>query len=367
MILLRSFQISVVLRRTAAVVAVSLLVLFGLRPSAQNLGLNPFQNLTFTVFERYLDSLRLQAAIPGMSALILQDGVVVWERGFGRADIERAIDATPLTPYQIGGLSQAIGSTLLLKECIDFRAGTLNEAIGVWNPFAPDPAASLGQLIGYVSQTGAYKYDAARFATVTPAIEACGAMPYQRLVAEEIFSPLGLLDSVPGTALATPTLDDIQQFGLTTLARYAFTLGRAAKGYRIDTRGRATRTDVPPSRANAATGLVSTVRDLAKFDAGLRFNTLLRPETLPQAWTPVAPGFPTGLGWFVQGYNGIPVVWQFGVVPNAYSSLILKLPTRGLTLILLANSDGLSPPLALEKGDVTASVFARTFLRVYVP
>ena len=55
-------------------------------------------------------------------------------------------------------------------------------------------------------------------------------------------------------------------------------------------------------------------------------------------------------------------------MPDAFSSLIVKLPTRGLTLILLANSDGLSPPLlALEKGDVTASVFAKTFLRMYVP
>ena len=133
--------------------------------------------------------------------------------------------------------------------------------------------------------------------------------------------------------------------------------------------GRATRTDLPPGRANAATGLVSTARDLAKFDAGLRYNILLQPETQLKMWTPVGPGFPTGLGWFVQTYNGIPVLWQFGVVPDAFSSLILKLPTRGLTLILLANSDGLNPPLqALEKtGDVNASVFARIFLRVYVP
>ena len=71
MILPRSIQIIVVLRRTTVVVVVSLLVLFGLRPSAQSLGQNPFQNLSFTVFERYLDSLRLQAAIPGMSARII--------------------------------------------------------------------------------------------------------------------------------------------------------------------------------------------------------------------------------------------------------------------------------------------------------
>jgi hypothetical protein len=46
---------------------------------------------------------------------------------------------------------------------------------------------------------------------------------------------------------------------------------------------------------------------------------------------------------------------------------VLKLPARGTTLILLANSDGLDALDTLEKGDVTSSVFARTFLRLYVP
>jgi CubicO group peptidase (beta-lactamase class C family) len=349
-------------RRIAAVLVVSLLGLFGLRASAQSLA----PSLTFSLFERYLESLRLQAGIPGMSALILQDGVVVWERGFGRSDIERSFDATPFTPYQIGGLSETIGATLLLKKCIDERGGTLNEPVGLWNPFVADPAATLAHSIAHVAQTGAYKYDPSRFAAITPAIETCSGMSYPRLVAEEVFSQFGLTDSVPGTAFATPTIQDVQQFGLPNLSRYSVTLGRTAKGYRVDTRGRATRTEVAPLRANAATGLVSTVRDLAKFDAALRYNILLKPETLLGSWAPVAPGYPTGLGWFIQGYSGLPVVWQFGVVPDAYSALLVKLPTRGLTLILLANSDALSPS-SLENGDVTASIFARTFLRLYVP
>ena len=54
------------------------------------------------------------------------------------------------------------------------------------------------------------------------------------------------------------------------------------------------------------------------------------------------------------------------MIHDAYSALLVKLPTRGLTLILLANSDALSPD-ALEDGDVMASIFARTFLRLYVP
>jgi CubicO group peptidase (beta-lactamase class C family) len=349
------------------VIAVSLLALVGQRPSAQGLFQTPFQNLTFSLFERYLEALRIQAGIPGMSALILRDGAIVWERGFGRADLDHPVDATPFTPYEIGGLSQSIGATLLLKVCVEEGFDTPNDEIGIWNPFAAEADSTAAHLLGHVSASGAYKFDLTRVAAVTPAIEACSGAPYAQAVAREVFSRLGMVDSVPGTALGAPTQEDVQQFGSFNLSRYAGTLGRIAKPYRVDSRGRASRTDPLPSHANAATGLVSTVRDLSRFDMALRSNVLLRPDTQLQAWSPVRIGFPTGLGWFVQVYKGLPVVWQFGAVPDAYSALMLKLPTRGLTLILLANSDGLSAPQSLEKGDVTASVFARTFLRVYVP
>jgi CubicO group peptidase (beta-lactamase class C family) len=121
---------------------------------------------------------------------------------------------------------------------------------------------------------------------------------------------------------------------------------------------------------NAASGLVSTVRDLARFDAALDSALLLREDTLAVAWSNTANAerskvLPTGLGWFVQSYKGEPIVWHFGFIPNGYSSLILKLPSRRLTLILLANSDGLSAPFELENGDVTRSLFATVFLRLF--
>jgi hypothetical protein len=57
-------------------------------------------------------------------------------------------------------------------------------------------------------------------------------------------------------------------------------------------------------------------------------------------------------------------VWQFGVVHNAYSSLIIKLPERNLTFILLANSDRLVEPFQLPAGDVSRSLFATLFLKL---
>ena len=76
--------------------------------------------------------------------------------------------------------------------------------------------------------------------------------------------------------------------------------------------------------------------------------------------------FPTGLGWFVQTYRNERVVWRFGTVAGAYSSLVIKVPSRNVTLILLANSDGLVAPYDLAQGDLTRSVFANLFLRLAI-
>jgi hypothetical protein len=44
----------------------------------------------------------------------------------------------------------------------------------------------------------------------------------------------------------------------------------------------------------------------------------------------------------------------------------MTLPARGITLILVANSDGLAKPASLAGGDVTVSPFARVFLGLVV-
>src|SRR3989454_1812714 len=71
------------------------------------------QSLTFSLFERYLESLRQQAGIPGLSAAIVQNRAIIWEAGFGLQDVENSIRATPSTPYVIGGLTETFSSVLL--------------------------------------------------------------------------------------------------------------------------------------------------------------------------------------------------------------------------------------------------------------
>lgn len=333
---------------------------FGQRTSAQT--------LTSSLFERYLESLREQAGIPGLSALVLHHGATIWEQGFGRADLETGERAAPYTPYLIGDLSQTFGATLLLRKCLEENVATPNDPVAAWVPTFTE-SATIVQLAAHITPDGGFKYDRARFAALTGVIESCSRTPYAKLL-DDLFVRFGMFDAAPGTVMATPSAQALELFDAPRLEYHAAVLRRLATPYGLD-RGRVVRTTLAPAGVDAAYGIVASVRDVAKFDAALGDNlnidTLVKPANRQFAWTRAFPHLPSGIGWFRQDYNGHAIVWQFGVVANAYSSLIVKVPERRLTFILLANSDRLSTPFGLENGDVTASVFARLFLRFYLP
>lgn len=325
---------------------------------------------TLSLFEAYLDALRQQAGIPGMSGIVLRDGAVVWEKGFGYQDAGAHIAATPDTPYLVGDLSEAVASVLLL-QCVEQRRFGLDDPFSTFGLTAPDPTATARQLLSHASNdpsTNGFLFSPARFDGLTPLMEWCAPQPYRKSVAHRILDRLAMTDSVPGTDLLNPDLqlpDGL--FAQDDIDRYRGQLAKLAVPYKSNN-GHTDRADVPLLPMTASTGLVSTVRDLSQFDKAIDSHLLLLDDTLQMAWTPgITPSgapMPTGLGWFVQYFRGEKVVWQFGYVPNAYSALWLKIPGRNLTLILLANSDGLSAPFNLAQGDVTRSVFATLFLRV---
>lgn len=326
------------------------------------------QVLLYSLFERYIDSLRQQTGIPGMSAALVKDGQVVWDRGFGQQDIERSILAAPDTPYPVGGLTQTVAA-VLLGACAESGRLDIDDRVSLWVPDFPSADASVRRVLAHASNTPvAFRYDESRFAALTSVAEACDDEDIRVAMADAVLERLGMGASVPGQDLGDPGSAARELFDSGRVNRYADVLARLAVPYRVDRDGRASRSDYGARGLSAADGLVSTVRDLARFDAALDDAVLLRSESLSVAWTPAnftGTPLPTGLGWFVQNYQGERIVWHFSHIPGAYSGLILKMPSRRLTLIMLANSDGLSAGASLEQGDVTASPFVKIFLRLF--
>jgi CubicO group peptidase (beta-lactamase class C family) len=327
------------------------------------------QALLNALFERYADALRQETHIPGISAAIVRSGQVDWDRGFGHQDVERSIAASPETPYPVGALMQNF-TAILLGTCAERGALDIDASIRTWAPSFADNA-SIRQVLAHASEPSReFRYDLNRYAALTAVAQACSDKAFRASTADVVLEKLGMASSVPGADLVDPDHPARELFDERRLERYDDVVRRMALPYRVDrSSGRATRADVSPQGLNASTGLISTVRDLARFDGALDDESLLRNSSLEIAWSQARFGsatLPTGLGWFVQYYNGEKLVWQFSQASDVYSGIVLKVPGRRLTLILLANSNGLSSGLNLEQGDITASPFVKIFLRLFV-
>ena len=355
-------------RKFAAALAVLLLLTTGASSAQQ-----PFNRFeVLSVLDTYLESLRQQASIPGLSAAVVKDGVILWERGYGFQDLGARIRATPDTPYLAGSVGETLAAVLLL-QCVEQRHLQLDDPVTKYGVTFPDPDVTVRQVLSHTSTEGpggAFQYNAERYTQLTTVMEACAPQSYRKSVAHRILNRLAMKDSVPGTDLKDPEFELPEGlFDDGDIDRYRRQLGKMAVPYKVDSKGRADRTQLAPMTLTAAGGLVTTVRDLAELQFALDSYLLLEEETLAAAWTPAVGRrgnpVPMGLGWFVQTYRGQRVVWHFGSIPNAYSSLVIKVPAYNLTFLLMANSDRLSAPFQLHQGDITRSVFATLFLRLF--
>ena len=354
------------MRQASLPFAVAVLLLASVPAHADD----PIDSLIFGRFGDYVDSLRAQAGIPGLAAAIVGRDAIVWEQAFGRQDLERSIATRTDTPFHVDGLTQVFTASLVLR-CVEEGRLSLDDRIGRFVPASPDAPATIRQLLTHTygpPDNLAFNYRLERLAPLSAVIRVCAADSFRETVAN-LFDRLAMRDAVPGPDAVhlTPPAEGIPS--PSAAARYARVLERLAVPYAVDQQRRSSPAQYAASTLTPATGLISTVRDFARFDLALKQDVLLHPETLAVAWRPPSDRsgqpLPHGVGWFVQTYHGQTVVWQFGAAENGSSSLVVTMPGPGLTLILMANSNGLVKPFPLAAGDVTASPFGKVFLGLF--
>lgn len=297
-------------------------------------------------FEREADELRRALHIPGLSAVIVQDQRVLWARGFGYADLENRVPATPDTLYHVASVTKTFGATLVMR-LVEQGQLALEEPIAPYTPskYAPaiaDPRVQIRHILSHTSEGTPgerFSYNGNLYDAITPVIEKKYGAPFRQVVAQWILEPLRMTGSVPGHDV----LDDPE-----LARRYGPALARFAKPYTLFGHGEIVRDTYPDRDIGASAGLLATVLDLAKFDAAIDRHVFLQPKTQELAWTPFVSNagqpLPYGLGWFVNEYRGERLVWHTGNWGTGFSAMYMKLPARNLSLILLANSEALSDP-----------------------
>ena len=349
-------------------------------------------------FEQEIDQLRRDLKIPGMSVAVVRGQEVVLARGFGYADMENEIAATENTPYEIASLTKPFAAAILLQLVEEGQldldadmAELLADTTFTFPPPADAPVPgyeTLCQVLIELSQatsgpfeplavlfqdyhcdTGriavkhhlthtaqgvpgdAYRYNGFLYGLLAWVAQESAGQPFDQLLIERIVDPLEMKDTYPNPD--------------TTRSRQI--LASIAEPCRVNEAG-----DIVPSDyqtdgwVNAGAGMVSTVMDLARFDVAMDRDQLVSARSKEAMFSPTLSNdgqpLPYGMGWFVQEYQGTKLLWHYGWEPEAYSSLMLKIPDYEVTFILLANSDGASAPFNLGAGDVLQSPFATTFI-----
>jgi len=106
---------------------------------------------------------------------------------------------------------------------------------------------------------------------------------------------------------------------------------------------------VSPTLNTTADGaLYFSVLDLAKWDAALYTDKLLKRSSLDQMWTvtPLKNGKPNsghyGFGWFIENQRGHKLI-EHGGAWQGFETQISRYVDDGLTIIVLTNLEGADP------------------------
>ena len=308
--------------------------------------------------EARMSALQSRYGIPGMSAAIASRGNIVWSKGFGVADKQTNAAATPETLYHLASLTKTFASTVI-QQLIDEGKVGLDDPVSNYGITVGNASVRVKHLLTMTSEgtPGArFSYNGDRFGLLDAVISA-GGKPFAAALSDRILVPAGLqrtaANPLHAAAFAAAGMDP------------SLVTARLARGYTVDSRG--TATPVPyPDYFGTAAGMISSVLDIAAYSIALDGPTLLSPSGRQRAFTPTTASggetLPYAQGWFSQQYYGATVIWHYGQwIGN--SSLLIRIPSRELTLVILANSDDLSSHFALGAGQLLSSPFADEFLR----
>jgi CubicO group peptidase (beta-lactamase class C family) len=303
-----------------------------------------------------------ESGAPSLSLAIVQNEKVAYEKAYGKARLDPAMDAKPEMRYSIGSVSkQFLAAAILMlvqdgKLSLDdrvsqylpnlTRAGDvtirqlLSHTSGYQDyypqdyvaPFMQKPVTANSILEQWARKPldfdpgTRWQYSNTNYVVAGRIVEQVTGGPFFSFLSQRVLQPLGMTSAI--------NLDD-QTLGTSDATGYTrFALG-PPRPARPEGRG----------WLFAAGELAMTAHDLALWDISLIEHKLLRPASLDVMTTPVRlrNGTPTNyaLGVAVLDAEGHPVLTHGGAV-SGFVSLNTVWPDQGAAVVVFVNEDGSS-------------------------
>jgi D-alanyl-D-alanine carboxypeptidase len=325
----------------------------------------------------YVRAVMQERHIPGAAIAVVKNGRVVKTAGYGLASVEFNVPATPETVFEIGSVSKQMTAAAIMLLVEEGKVN-LDEKISKYLPGTPETWQNvtvrhlLTHTSGIKSYTGLsgfeltkrlsrdefikalaahpldfetgsrYSYSNSGYNLLGHIIETVSGKNYWDFMRERVFRPLGM----DKTGDRDPK----------------YVIKNRATGYEWQN-GQLVGRDYDLTDVFAAGAIVSTVTDLAKWEAALRGDTFLKPSSKTQMWTPVTLNdgkpYPYGLGWRISDVRGHKLIAHSGQTAGFGASLS-RFVDDDLTVIALTNLGEIGMGTLLAIGVAKIYLPART-------
>ena len=294
--------------------------------------------------------------IPGLALLVARDGKIVRADGFGVANVELQVPVKPETVFQSGSVGKQFTATAVMMLVEQGKIG-LDDPLTKYFPDAPASwnDVTVRELLSHTAGFTDYpeKFDFRKDWTEDELLKMVEGMPLAYPPGTKWdYSNLGyltlglLIHRVTGEFYGDFLQERIFKpldMKTTRIISEADIIPNRAAGYRLEKGELKNQEWVAPMVNTTADGsLYFSVLDLAKWDAALYTEKLLKRSSLDLMWTPVKlkDGQPNkdgyGFGWFVGSQHGHRVVHHDGAW-QGFKSAIARYTDDKLTVVVLAN------------------------------
>lgn len=301
----------------------------------------------------YVKAAMAQQHVPGISIAVIKNGKIVKTQGYGFANLELNIAAKPETVFKIGSVSKqflATGIMLLVQEgklglddpvskflegtpetwkgitvrhLLTHTSGIVREAPG-FDPLKiqsdVDVIKTAYPLPLRFATGEKWEYCNVGYFTLAEIIHKVSGQPWDVFLGERVFKPLGM------NATRTTNMTSI--------------VANRADGY--DWRNDQLENAENYLALRPSGAFLSSVVDLAKWDAALYGDQILKSTTREQMWSPVKLNngntHPYGFGWELGKIGKHRYVRHGGSLPG-FRAEFTRFVDDGLSIVVLTNGD----------------------------
>lgn len=297
-----------------------------------------------------------EQSVPGLSVAVGVGGEIVWQEGFGWADLENRVPVWPETKFRIASISKTLTAAAVGKLVEEGRLD-LDLPVQTYVPSFPEkrwPVTTRllgGHLAGIRHYRGgefesmvhyddvvegleifardpllhepgtAYEYSTYGWNLISAVVQGAAGEPFLHYMTKTVFEPAGMGETV------AEHVDSI--------------IYRRSRAYLLtDDEHVINAPYVDNSNKWAGGGFLSTASDLVRYGMAYLDGTLLEPETVELLWTSqkTVDGEETGygIGWRERSWDDRRVVYHTGGAMGGTTVLVVY-PEEGLTIAILTN------------------------------